>query len=58
MSYKVDVFHSILAKLASGNLKTNAKWHEPYGLSPQGVSALALHYHYATSRGNCRSSRI
>ncbi|MFI2956872.1 hypothetical protein [Priestia sp. JSM ZJ58] len=45
---KVDVFHSILDKVASGNLKTNAKWHEPYGLSPQGVyEAIKDHWLYA-----------
>lgn len=45
---KVDVFHSILDKVASGNLKTNAKWHEPYGLSPQAVyEAVKDHWLYA-----------
>lgn len=34
---KVDVFHSIIDKLASGSLRTNAKWYEPYGISPQGI---------------------
>ncbi|OLO25324.1 hypothetical protein BTR23_24880 [Alkalihalophilus pseudofirmus] len=45
---KVDVFHSILDKVASGSLKTNAKWYEPYGLSPQGVfEAIKDHWLYA-----------
>jgi hypothetical protein len=45
---KVDVFHTIVDKLASGSLKTNAKWHEPYGLSPQGVyEAIKEHWLYA-----------
>ncbi|MED3832375.1 hypothetical protein [Peribacillus frigoritolerans] len=44
---KVDVFHSILDKVASGILKTNAKWYEPYGLSPQGVyEAIKDHWLY------------
>jgi hypothetical protein len=45
---KVDVFHSIIDKLASGSLKTNAKWYEPYGLSPQAVfEAIKDHWLYA-----------
>jgi hypothetical protein len=45
---KVDVFHSLLDKVASGSLRTNAKWHEPYGLSPQGVyESIKDHWLYA-----------
>lgn len=45
---KVDVFHSILNKQASGSLETNAKWHEPYGLSPQSVyEVVKEHWLYA-----------
>lgn len=45
---KVDVFHSILDRVASGNLKTNAKWYEPYGLSPQAIyESIKDHWLYA-----------
>lgn len=34
---KVNIIESIFKKVLDNNLKTNAKWYQVYGLSPQGV---------------------
>lgn len=34
---KVNIMESIVEKVMDNSLKTNSKWHEEYGLSPQGI---------------------
>ncbi|MDD3139748.1 MAG: hypothetical protein PHX08_12345 [Lachnospiraceae bacterium] len=34
---KVDIYSNLLERVIKGTLKTNAKWYEIYGISPQGI---------------------
>ncbi|MDF2821603.1 MAG: hypothetical protein K0R15_2044 [Clostridiales bacterium] len=34
---KVDIYNNLLDRAIKGNLKTNAKWHQIYGINPQGI---------------------
>lgn len=45
---KVDVIHSIIERILNGELKTNAKLRDIYGLSPQGVFQLIRNYWLAS----------
>jgi hypothetical protein len=45
---KVDILASIVERAANGSLKTNAKWHELYGLTPEAVGEmLKEHWFFA-----------
>ncbi|WP_438349200.1 hypothetical protein ACP8HI_00425 [Paenibacillus sp. FA6] len=47
---KIDIFHTILEKVAEGRLKTNAKFYEPYGLTAQGLfEKMKDHWLYAVT---------
>ena len=34
---KVDIYNNLLDRAIKGTLKTNAKWYEIYGITPQGI---------------------
>ena len=37
---KVDIIQNIVEKIVDGTLKTKAKWHQIYGVTPQGIHEL------------------
>lgn len=45
---KVDIFHTILEKVAQRGLKTNSRFYQVYGLTPQGIfESVKDHWLYA-----------
>lgn len=45
---KVDIFHTILEKVAQRDLKTNSRFYKVYGLTPQGIfESVKDHWLYA-----------
>ncbi|MEC0089867.1 hypothetical protein [Paenibacillus macquariensis] len=45
---KVDIFHTVLEKVDQGSLKTNSRFYQVYGLTPQGIfESVKDHWLYA-----------